>query len=161
MEPYAIFLKRRDQSGFTLLELVCVLALLGILALIALPRLQPVLQDLELRREAQEMAAVLRQCRSQAVLDNQAVEVRFYPYAKPPSYEVSGPEGRESYTLEEGIRYDGISFSHGSLGSPTCVFFANGSSYGGTITLNQEGNLLYVIVYPQTARVRVSTTPPT
>lgn len=153
----------RGQRGFTLIELVCVLALLSIIALIALPRLQPALALLELRREAQRMATEMRVCQRQAVLAGAAVEMRFHTNAAPPLYRVRDSEGAlTDHALAEGVEYAAPpSFTRRMGGIPLCTFLSSGRSDGGTVSLTNGEDVLYVIVYPSTARVRVSRQAPT
>src|SRR5919108_124612 len=59
----------RDDSGFTLLELVLVLLLLGLSSLIVIPNIEKGLQNREVKGSALALAAVARELRSRALQD--------------------------------------------------------------------------------------------
>lgn len=66
---------RRGQRGFTLLELVVVLALLGLLMGLVLPQMQRVISRQRERANLRQMTSVLRLARSQATTSRQRIRV--------------------------------------------------------------------------------------
>jgi type II secretion system protein H len=57
----------RRSTGFTLLELMVVIAVLGILATLVVPQFQGTFEDARLKAAARELLAVLKLARSEAV----------------------------------------------------------------------------------------------
>ena len=67
----------RAQKGFTLVELLVVLLILGVLLALAPPVFNRALPGLELRAAAREVAATLREARGRAIRANREAAVAF------------------------------------------------------------------------------------
>jgi general secretion pathway protein H len=61
--------KSRLSNGFTLIELVVVLFILGLLTVLTLPAFSRSLKGLKLRKAVQEMTSVMRHARGQAIYE--------------------------------------------------------------------------------------------
>ncbi len=59
-------LERRSTSGFTLLELIVVLVIIGLMSTLVVPKLMGPLSNLNLKTASQKISASLRYARSQA-----------------------------------------------------------------------------------------------
>lgn len=70
---------KRDESGFTLMEMIVVIAMIAILTAIALPYYQGWAQNAKYREAASEAVSVLREAQSRAVSENTPYEVDFTP----------------------------------------------------------------------------------
>lgn len=133
---------------------MCFLALISLVILLAVPRLEKVIEKYELESEAKKMAWVLREARQAAVMSGEAKSVFFYPLAG----KYKNHEG-EWHELNLSIKM-AVNFST-VTGKPACVFSPNGSPNGGTVTLiSKSGFKRYVVVSPVTGRVRVAASPP-
>ncbi|MGI6487884.1 MAG: prepilin-type N-terminal cleavage/methylation domain-containing protein [Syntrophomonadaceae bacterium] len=148
-----------NQRGFTLIELLAVLAILSIITAIVLPQVNTVLNYLQLRKDAVEIAREIRVARHQAIALGRGVKVRFYPHHG--YYRVYEPEARKC-NLGSGISYEYVSFPPDVRQWVFCEFDSLGTpTAGGTVALrNAQGQRLYVIVNPVVGRVRVSSNPP-
>lgn len=67
------------SKGFTLLELTIVLLLAGIMMAVAIPNFYNALPGVELRTFSNDLAALMRYSRSQAIIRRETVELNFQP----------------------------------------------------------------------------------
>ncbi|MEN6326272.1 MAG: GspH/FimT family pseudopilin [Syntrophomonas sp.] len=150
-------MKWKSETGFTLLELIVVMALLSMVAAMAIPQYNKVLDNVELKADAQKMARVLQSARQEAITAGQSKTVYFYDQST--KYKV---RDGDTYWLSSGISYGAVALNGRHEGKPACVFSASGvPSSCGTITLqNRQGQVLYIIVSVAAGRVRVSESPP-
>jgi general secretion pathway protein H len=142
-----------DKQGFSLLELMLVLLLLGLSSLIVLPTIDSGLREREVRRSALGLAAVARELRSRAVfegipqrlvlnvVDGSYFVARDREVRLPSAVKFSQVEGGE--TLESNLRL--------------FIFFPNGSSLGGKIGLSSVSHATKyaVLLEPLSGRVDV------
>jgi type II secretion system protein H len=80
--------KGREQAGYTLVELMTVLGVVGILMAIAAPAIQNHIALQQLRGAAREVVTVLREARESAVNEGVPRYVVFNVAASPRSYQV-------------------------------------------------------------------------
>jgi general secretion pathway protein H len=121
-----------DSPGFSLLELILVLLLLGLSSLIVLPTIDRELRGREVRRSALALAAVARDLRNRALYEG--IPQRLILRVSDNSYFVS--RDRE-IRLPSDVRFSEVA------GGQTLdqsvrqfIFFPNGSSLGGEIRLS-------------------------
>ena len=148
---------RRTHSGFSLLELLIVVALISMICGMSMMRLGGGLAEQELSAAALEMAADLRWMQQVSVNSPVSAGGSFFCMV----FDRSGG----SYYVREGVQIVKRSFLPGSvsLGNspPIISFSASGSPASGqTIMLYSRslGKFRYVIVAAVTGRVRISTT---
>jgi general secretion pathway protein H len=137
----------RDQGGFTLLEIIVVLAILGLMLSLVVSRGPLHSQRLDLDATAREMAASLRLARSRAIVQDRAVTW------------VAGPRG---FSLDGGVPrqlpVDVAVVDSGSIGG-AIGFAADGSSSGGHITLQGGERRVAIEVNWLTGRVAITESP--
>lgn len=131
---------RARQAGFTLLELLVVLVILGLSAAVALPTLTRGPGRADLARGAQEVAAALRAARALAITEN-----------RPASFTadtLSGhfaAEGQPEKTVPDGIGLSVLTVTGQAAGDRAGIrFFPDGSSTGGGVVLSR-GALSYEV----------------
>ncbi len=139
-------------SGFTLLELVFVLLILGLVAVVAAPNWRSMMENIEIRSAAQKIMLDLQGAKSNAVRRNACVGVAFTPVVYPATggtYTVfvddgsgSGAacnrtqDGSES-TVSTEVIDSRVSLVNAAIGgSSSLCFTANGVSCG-----SQSGNV--------------------
>ncbi len=123
-------MKRR--SGFTLIELICVVAILGLMVLLAVSRLDNILPKYRLRGAAREVAALLKQAQTRAAASGRDVyfqievgQGRYSLLAPFPKESTGGiPKGPPEYEYQESFRRtlpDGVQFVDVILGADQLV----------------------------------------
>jgi prepilin-type N-terminal cleavage/methylation domain-containing protein len=140
------------EKGFTLIELVVGVAILSILAVLTVPRLNAVLDNMSLEADARELAQVLRDARMEAICSGEVKNIYFYTSAN--QYKTVMTFGEKFYKLREGVSYrdDTTTFT-----ADRCSFHPSGAaSPAGTVTLqNEHDKKVSVIVSPVAGRIRI------
>jgi len=143
----------KDKRGFTLIELVLVLLLIGVSMVIVLPNIDRGLQDREVRISALGLAAVARDLRSRALTDGMPQELLLNvpqnSYLAAQATEVHLPADVKFASVDGGETID--------RDIKKFYFFPNGSSLGGEIVLAGERSVSYLVrMEALTGRVQVS-----
>ena len=154
---------KNKTSGYTLVELLSVLALLGLLVMLAWPRYQAMADELALRQDAAILAREFRLARQSAITYGRECAVVFKVDST--SYVVRQGRDSRTITLRRGVETVWTRFPQDPVNQgnwSACRFLPlGGPLQGGTVHLrNQRGQSLYVVVAPVTARVRVTETDP-
>jgi general secretion pathway protein H len=140
------------EAGFTLLELLVVLVILGLMTALLVGGFAGQHGSLKLRATADALAAGLREARSEAVAENRPVEIDFDTDARNWRDASGNPQ-----PLPAGI---GIEFTAGLAGTaeprrPHIRFEPDGSSTGGRIALASGGASESIEVSWLTGRVKL------
>jgi general secretion pathway protein H len=124
-------------EGFTLLEVVCVVALVAILAAIVVPALPRGTSRARLESFAIEAAAMLKADRDAAIRNRVQVATEI---DAPLRLVRSGATGRV-IRMPADVRFDAILAArcNNRPAGPTIRFFASGMSCGGTLALTRLG----------------------
>jgi general secretion pathway protein H len=124
-------------DGFTLIEVVCVVALVAILAAIVVPALPRGTSRARLEAYAVEAAAMLKADRDAAIRNRVQIVTEI---DAPQRLVRSGATGRV-IRLPEDVRFDAVLAVRCNQrpAGPTIRFFASGLSCGGTLALTRLG----------------------
>jgi general secretion pathway protein H len=136
------------QAGFTLIEMLVVLVILGIIGGIVLTNGPSHSAALDMRAASTEVAAALRLGRTRAIALNRPISVFFDPAHD--TYRVGGDPIR---TLPRGID---LSITSEAGEGPSIQFLPDGSASGGRVMLAGEGRATQVGVDWLTGRVSIA-----
>ncbi len=144
--PYNVV---RSPRGFSLIELVIALVILGIIIATALPSYLQWRDNLEYKTTTRAVVAALREARSRAITNNQPHQVIFDSANK--QYRLT------DYTTWTSLAPD-VSLYTGPTTTPYIVQYnPNGTSSGGTINVQDPGGTQHFqIVVNTTGRVVVT-----
>jgi prepilin-type N-terminal cleavage/methylation domain-containing protein len=144
------------ESGFTLIEIIMVLAIIVVVGTISLPRFDRVIEDYKLKTDARQLAWVLRSTRQEAIVSGETQKVLFKPNLN--CYLKYG-KNKTTYALSRNIIFPPYEYTFDdSTGYPVCGFAPSGAvtPRAGQITLkNKYGKKILVVVNPCAGRVRI------
>ncbi len=182
-KKYLMFRKRKASAGFTLLELIVVLVIVGLVSAIAAPRFVGSLTKTHLRTSVQKIASALRYARSQAVSEKKTyfavfdfekngcfIEPEKSEQKDDPHAEVEAeaaategsPEkkaGAKAYFLPETVRIEKGVIGEEVIESDSfkLEFYPVGNSSGGEVVLlDEKENRFRILVDPITGIVTLS-----
>ena len=150
------------KKGFTLLELIVVLTVLGLGIVLVYPSFGRMSQGVELKAAAKKVSAILRYYRSEAVQKGKVFQVVFDVdtreiRVRPVEAEENKEEGekseekisgeKEKYLLPEGIQVKEMKIPASQYPSeyPVIEFYPNGGSNGGSFLIERENSKAYRI----------------
>jgi general secretion pathway protein H len=132
MRPVHLSIVSRTSAGFTLLEMLVVLAILGLVVALALPTLQRPPDNLRLEAATRTLASALRFSRAQAIARN--VDVVLTIHADRRVFESStGSAVQLDQEISVEMIFAALERRGGAVGA--IRFFPDGSSSGGDIVL--------------------------
>ncbi|HEY4847455.1 MAG TPA: prepilin-type N-terminal cleavage/methylation domain-containing protein [Methylocella sp.] len=145
---------RRGESGFTLLETVCVLAVIAMLAAIALPAFSRGTSRTELEAYALETAALLKADRNAAIRGGIAVVTKLSAISRTIRSGASG----DLVQLPQDVGFNAVLARQcGQQAAGTTIQFGpSGMSCGGTIFLSRLGTTLEVRINWLTGGVEIA-----
>ena len=142
----------RRGAGYTLIELVLVVAVLAMASLVAAPAMGRAVDGIRVRTEVAGIASFLRSAREQAVTRRQAHEValdaerRILLVRRAGRDAISGGETRRQLSSLLHLK--------SSTGLQSITFMPQGNSSGGSFRIEAVGPRAYIItVDPLTGRV--------
>lgn len=142
-------------KGFTLIELMVVVGIISLLLGLGINGLDYLIQWNKLNTAAALLSSELKNTQSRAFYEGVWYKIEFRAFSD--KYIVY-----KQTELYKDVQLEDIDLFNTNFTNDRVNFNPNGSpSMGGTVTLkNKRGKVLYVIMTPVTARVRVSQNPP-
>jgi general secretion pathway protein H len=141
------------SRGFSLLELVLVLLLLGVSSLIVIPNIESRLKDREIKGSALALAAAARNLRSRALYEG--IPQQLILDLSQNSYRV---DRRKEIRLPADVKFGEIKGGEIlSGGIRQFLFFPNGSNHGGSIGLSGGSRSFHysIRLEPLTGKIEV------
>lgn len=146
-----------SQRGYTLLELLVVLVIATLLLGLVVPRFFAALPGVELKTSVQQIAALLRQARSQAIAENREVIVVYDPEQRGIRLQDSSRLLRWSESVQMNWQPGGrMLFEEQEKG---ISFFPDGSSSGGVAGLKTKSQQYQITIQWLTGRVVINGAP--
>ncbi len=169
-------MRSRSQTGFSMLEMVVVLIIVGIVAAVVVPRMMGSMSNTKLKTATKKIAATLRFARSTAASEKATRTVTFDLDGGSMSLEGgkassdgSSGDGTENgggraktYDLPEEVRLEKAVWGEEFIESGTFEihFFPNGGSSGGELILGNDRDRRYGVVADLiTGMVRIDDSP--
>jgi type IV fimbrial biogenesis protein FimT len=152
---------KRNTRGFTLTELMIVIAILGLVAILSVPNFNRFMMGWRLNGETQQLASTLRSARSSAVMKNIDVVFTFDPDNSTYSwFEDNNRNGSLDPGEYESAEYEiteTVEISAHTLSSTTLTFGSKGTTReSGSITLrNPINHVRSVRIFGGTGNVTV------
>jgi len=143
------------NKGYTLIELIVVVVIISLLLGLSLNGLYNLIQWNKLNRAAAILSSELKNTQSRAFYEGVYYKIQFWPSLD--RYRIY-----KQTVLCKDEQLEDIDLFNANFTNNKVYFYPSGvPSMGGTVTLkNKRGKILYVIMTPVTARVRISTEPP-
>src|ERR1700742_3093334 len=142
------------QRGFTLLEMVCVLAIIALLAAVLLPFIPHETSRSRLQAYALQTAALLKTDRNAAIRRQTSVATLVDAEARA----IRSGASQASIVIPDDVRFDALlpQTCGRQAALSTISFFANGTSCGGSITLTRFDAGYEIRVNWLTGRIEVA-----
>jgi len=150
-------MNRPRERGFTLLEMVCVIALVAMLAAVLLPFLPRHTSRPRLQAYALELATLLKADRNAAI--RRRVEVSTLVDA--PSRAIRSGVNSQTIRIPDDVRFDALlpQTCRQRAALSTISFFADGMSCGGSIALSRLDAAYEIRVNWLTGRIEIVSRP--
>jgi general secretion pathway protein H len=144
---------RAGQHGFTLLEMVCVIALIALIASVLLPLVPHQTSRARLQAYALQTAALLKADRSAAIGRGSDVSTLVDAHTRA----IRSGASRETIRIPEDVRFDALlpQSCRSRATMSTISFFADGMSCGGAIALSRFDTAYEIRVNWLTGRIEI------
>lgn len=147
-----------DQQGFSLLEMVCVIAIIALVAAVLLPMVPRQTSRARLQAYAMQAATLLKSDRSAAIRRGVDVATLVDPHARA----IRAGASREMLQLPDDVRFNALLPQSCRQRAALSVisFFPDGMSCGGTIALSRLDTAYEIRVNWLTGRIEMNSRAP-
>lgn len=147
--------KQKNDQGYTLIEVMAVISLLGLITLLGVPNFRNHWSNYQLSTAAEEVAQNIRLAQKRSISEGIFCKI-FFDLEEKTSYRIVLGYKSTKYNLPKEVYFQWNNFSNDTL-----IFNPSGApSQGGTVAIAKDGRTLYVIVAVATGRTRVGDNPP-
>ena len=154
---------RRRAAGFTLMEIMIVVAIIGLIAAMGLPAIMKALQKDGMRKALSDITDVCASARAKAIFSGQPVAVVFHPGDHVFSVEGGGPGHGSVYVASSQLPVD-VEFAmldinqqdYGASDWAKVFFYPNGTSDEMTVVLHDRMDWRKITLEFSTALTKVS-----
>ncbi len=148
--------RKPHEGGFTLIEIICVLAIVGMLAALALPALPHSTSRVDLEAFAVETASLLKSDRNAAIREHKLVSTEMNADARL----IRSGYDRRTIELPSDVALDALVARQcgGRMTGTTIDFFPSGMSCGGTIALSRLDTVFQIRVNWLTGGIEIVST---
>ncbi len=145
------------QSGFTLIEVLVVIALIALIGTMTAVAMSGGLQGVRLRATSKDIASQLRFTRAQAIASGQPQR-----FVINPSGHVYAAPGKRNGRIPQELRiaFYGARQASAQAGEGAIVFYPDGASTGGSVELSAKQAVRRITVAWLTGEVRLDTPVP-
>jgi type II secretion system protein H len=136
----------RRARGFTLIEIMIVVAIIGLMASIGVPSLITAMQKTGMRKALSEVQDVCRTARANAILHNRTESVIFHPMLRSFAAESGAAQHSglvSSSTLPDGVEFEMLDINQQDYGASDWArvfFYPDGTSDEMTIVLASKND---------------------
>lgn len=140
----------RKHRGFTAIELIVVLAIIGILVTVSVPTISRFLPGVQLTGTTRVLTGTLREAQEKAVTSQNQYLVRFFPTNSPAKYQlVEVVNSTETLIRETNLPFNETLAIENTITSDQIIFSPDGGpSSTGSITLTIDGKSKIISVSP-------------
>lgn len=150
--------KRINESGYTLIELIVVIVLIGVILYVAVPKVRDDLLNDSLRAATRQMIGMAKEIRYDAVRDHvdhvlqiDLTNNAFWIYKADMTPEKKNEKKRDAYRLPHDIRL--IDVEQGlektiSEGEASVTFFKQGYVQPTVIHIGKKDRVITIVLYP-------------
>jgi len=147
----------RRERGFTLLELLVVILIIGFVIAVSVPSLSRGTAAVELRTAGRDVVNCLRYAREKAITEQVGIQVAVDRESRKVLLLAEAGQGVRSYVLPESVHFGRLALTDGEgLDTLNLRFLPNGSSERAEIELrSRTGAQLWLVTDPITGGARI------